>query len=306
MNTCKTAYQALQTVVATDPDGVPGPKTDNAVARLRAAAIATPDAPWPVSQPVPAPPVSIVAGIDSVEPISATWIARGKELMGVAPAFIGRYFGPGRPATYQYVPAQENGPAAEADVKILLIAEQTNRVNGSTGLHDGIGNAQNIIQCFGVDYLASLGKEFYCFLDCEGSPDLTAEYWGAWSDAIITESQSLSGGRFTIRPAIYASQGDVATWKALASAMAAGAQCAGLWIASYETTSAGNLPIKPTWNANRANTSGIVVNAPLLLWQYAGGFDGSNFEALDPNSINPATDAAAFLARCVTPPGAIA
>lgn len=302
------------------PDGIAGELTKSRTEILYAS---DPDSEWTFMSPAPpslapqTPSGTIIAGIDSVEPISATWIARGKELMGVAPAFIGRYFGPGRPATYQYVPAQENGPAAEAGVKILLIAEQTNRVGTDADADaDGRGNATNIIAAFGADYLATLGKEFLCFLDCEGQPDLTPGYWRAWSEGLIGESENLSAGRFTILPAIYASENDGGTWIALRNAMDAGALCSGAWIASYAQEKASPRPFLPAWNSARAkmNTgdNGVAPAVPALLWQYLGiempnpTADDKLFEAIDANLLNPATDAAAFLARCVTPPGAIA
>lgn len=311
MSTAKEELQTCQAVLNVPADGIPGPVTDAAWAAMNAAAAA--GLTWPVPTPqtpvVPQGGASLV-GFDSVEPISAAWIARATTLMGSAPKFCGRYFGPGPPSPYEYQHAVENGPARAANCPILPIGDQTNRVAGPTGASDGAGNAADVISTFGADYLASIGKEFYLVLDVEGQPSLSVAYYIAWSAAVITRAQQLSGGRFTLLPCVYASENDGPTWKALASSMLKGAVCAGAWVASYVTTTAVNLPIDPAWNPSKArmNTGDDTPapTCPVLLWQEAGGFDGTPYEALDPNIVSPNIDSAAFLSRLILPPASIA
>lgn len=193
--------------------------------------------------------------------------------------------------------------AAANGIRLLLIAEQTRNVamSGAQGVLDGRGNARNIFALFGADALAALGSEFLVYLDVEGDPSLSTDYWNGWSEGLAAESAALSGYRVSLLPAIYASQGDGPTWEALAKAVANGAVCDSIWIASYETTSGAKVPIAPVWLPARAKTGETALAAPIDLLQYAGGFQGTPYEALDPDVLNPASDRALFLSRCILP-----
>lgn len=311
MNTCKTAFQSIQTELQVTADGQIGPATRAAFENLGALAFSTPDAPWPpqsVPAPVPTPPAgAVMVGDDSVEPFTAAWNALMTKLTGIAPVWIGRYIGRGsKPATYQLL-ASEFAPAAAAGVKFLLIAEQTTSVGGilAEGIADGQGNAQNIFNLFGA---ANLPVEVAVYLDVEGSPDVSQAYWTGWAQGLAFEGTGLSAGRVSLLPCVYASENDGQTWKRLAAAISAGSHCASAWVAAYLTTN--KVPIAPSWDASRArmNTGDgtPAPQCPVDIWQFAGGYEGTPYEALDPDSVNPATDAAAFLARCVAPPGAVA
>lgn len=315
MSTALDARKDIQTRLAVTADGIFGPKTLSAFNALGS----TPDAsPWPATPPgpipTPTPGTSMVFG-DSVEPLSATWFSRFKQLTGQDAKIMGRYFrSPGHPASYEYQHSVENGPAIAAGCRILCIAEQTPFVGGGAknGATDGVLNAQDIVLTFGADYLASQGTEFLCVLDVESQPSLSAPYWTGWSAALIAESKQLSGGRFTIVPGIYASEMDGNTWKALKTALAGGATCAGAWIAAYAQTHANPRPFVPAWNPNKARMvmpdGSAPPNVPVVAWQYLGidtdhpQGDDKLFAALDCNLTAPG-QADWLLSRCVLPPG---
>jgi hypothetical protein len=317
MSTTSDRIIAIQQAVEFDAtgkplvaDGIPGVITEYAIAAMIAADKS--GTPWPPASPEaasvpPQTPGTIMVGDDSVEPFSSMWLSRMVALTGVKPKWIGRYIGRGsKPATYQLL-ASEFAPAAAAGVKFLLIAEQTTSVSGTEqqGYADGQGNAQNIFSLFGA---ANLPEKTMVFLDVEGSPDLTAAYYTGWERGLTESAATLGAGIKSLLPCIYASENDGQTWKRLSAAIAAGSHCASAWVASYLTTS--KVPIAPSWDASRArmNTGDNTPSpqCPVDIWQFAGGYAGTPYEALDPDSVNPSTDAAAFLSRCVTPPAPIA
>lgn len=309
MSTIQDRIIAVQQAVEFDATGKPlkadglfGPVSGAALsAMIEAEKLGTP---WPVASPaapVPAPGVgALVYGADTVDLISVSSIAEMTELIGRTPAFVARYVG----SIYEYKHAQENGPAAAAGIKLLMIGDQTKRVCGSRaeGSSDGLANAKDVLASF-----PGLSGEIYLALDCENDPPLSADYWAGWCDGI---TDACKGTGVTFLAILYASEGAGETWAALEKAMASGAPCFGVWVADYITTTANNLPIAPAWNPLKARMlmpDGSTPSAPpVLIWQTAGGFKGTKFEPHDANMLNPSTAAAAFLSRCVTPPGAIA
>ena len=112
-----------------------------------------------------------------------------------------------------------------ANLKLLPIAQQTQKVgkDAAEGAANARMNVQKFIKRIGADRLAANGTEYLMFLDVEdddstGSPALNADYYTGWSKALAEESRSLSGGRFTIVPGIYAPRRSNATWNALRQA----------------------------------------------------------------------------------------
>lgn len=299
MSTASDRIKLIQAAIEVDGngnplkvDGIAGPATKAAAAILFGTPSTTQ---WPTAAPVAGqvPQRVLIVGDDSVEPISSKWIALMKTLTGKLPDWVGRYIGPERAATYQLLKS-EIAIAAANGIRFVLVAEQTPRVGGTyaEGFSDGQGNVENAKALFGVD-------PAIIYLDVEGSPStgspsLSEDYWQGWVKGI--------GG---VLPGIYASENDGVTWKAVSNSEKLGVKCASAWIASYLTVKANKLPILPAWDATRArmNTGDSTPSpsCPVDIWQYAGGFDGTDYEALDPDSLNPATDPAAFLARCVSP-----
>jgi hypothetical protein len=231
-----------------------------------------------------ATPTKGAPGVDSAAPV--TTVINGKTLVeiataafGQAPLFWGRYFtSPRARGTVEYRHDVENACLRAAGIRVLPIARQTNHVAGSEaeGQTDGCENAADLVATFGAGYLRS--QNVFLFLDVEGAPSLSVAYYRGWTNG-------LASAEIAILPCVYATQGDTATWKALAEACEAGAACSGLWIAHWGSH-AGFVPL-PDWST-RKTTPYPPVQAPVLLWQYANNAYGCN--GFDCNQTNPAID----------------
>ncbi|MEA3212021.1 MAG: hypothetical protein QOE70_5078 [Chthoniobacter sp.] len=248
-----------------------------------------------------------IPGADSVNPVTPALIQQTTQLIGRPPQFMGRYFcRADRPSPYEYGHREENGPLHDSNLKLLPVADQTPQVGGSReeGVSDGQGNVGDLLATFDPGYLASLGNEFLVFLDVEGNPSLSVNYYAGWAETLMSASQTQSGGRFTLLPAVYGSRDDRQTWEALQQAGQQGAACYGVWVAAYLTQSADSIPVVwPDWDEHQTTPQGAQLTCPVLLWQYAGNFpNSSEYAPLDCNMTNPAIDAAQFLSRLILPP----
>jgi hypothetical protein len=239
-----------------------------------------------------------IPGADSTDQITNALIEEATRLIGAKPQFWGRYFcSPSNPSPYEYTHLNENRPLRENDIKLLPIAEQTWRVAGSQqdGVSDAQGNADDLIETFGADYLAGIGQEFLMFLDVEGSPpsnpSLSAAYYAGWAQTLSSYSQQKVGGRFTILPAVYASRDDTQTWQTLQQNVA---PCHAIWIAAYGS----NAPRLPVWDASRTTPQGAQLTCPILAWQYAG--DLGSDQSLDCNLSIPSESG--LMERLIAPP----
>jgi hypothetical protein len=164
------------------------------------------------------------------------------------------------------------------------------------GEQDGAANAADFLSTFPAVYLASQGGVFLIFLDVEGSPSLSADYYTGWAQAVTSHSSAATGGSVTLRPCVYATQADNPTWAALKQATSAGATCAGLWIARYLQSGCNQMP---AWNDGFIRPQGGVP-WPILAWQYAG-----DCGSLDLSQTNPEIDAQSLLLNfLVIPPPA--
>ena len=102
-----------------------------------------------------------------------TLIQLATDLFGVAPAFWGRYFETrGEQGGVHYHPGREHGPLRQNNIRVLPIAQQTERVNGSQlqGFDDAGSNIEAILAAFSIEYLGQLGPEFFVYLDVAGQP----------------------------------------------------------------------------------------------------------------------------------------
>jgi hypothetical protein len=241
-------------------------------------------------------------GADSSTPVTSEMIASAASLLGAAPAFWGRYFtSVTTSGTVEYRHAQENAPLNQAGVRLLPIARQTGNVNGNVdrGVADGVANARDFIATFTSSLLAAQGGEFLMFLDVEGSPGLSQDYFAGWAQGLAQEAQAASGGTVQITPAVYGAHSDGGTWSALADAMAAGVECHGAWVARFHS---GNCAMGD-WDANIVTPSSPVpFPCPILAWQYAEEcLEGR----IDCSQTNPNVDVESqLLAFLVLPPGA--
>jgi hypothetical protein len=243
-------------------------------------------------------------GADSSTPVTGEMIESATALLGATPAFWGRYFtSVATTGTVEYRHAQENAPLNQAGVRLLPIARQTDRVNGSMdrGIADGIANARDFITTFTSGALASQGGQFLMFLDVEGppAPSLSQDYFTGWAQGLSQESLAASGGSVQILPCVYGTQSDVKTWSAVAGAMATGAECHGAWIARFRTGKC----TMGDWDPSIVTpASPVPFPCPILAWQYAGNcLEGR----IDCSQTNPNIDARSqLLAFLVLPPGA--
>jgi hypothetical protein len=243
-------------------------------------------------------------GVDSSVPVTSQ--LQGQDLIQLAisqfnavPAFWGRYFtSPQTVGNVEYRHALESAALNAAGIPVLPIAHQTLKV-GSTavqGAADAAANAADLLATFGADALAAQGNTFFMFLDVEGKPSLSVDYYTAWAQALAQTSSDATGGRVTLRPCIYAARGDNPTWQALAQAMANGADCGGAWIARYPD---GGCAAVPDWD-DALVTPATGAPCPILAWQYAGDCAGGS---LDFSQTNPALDPLATLLNfLVLPP----
>jgi hypothetical protein len=235
-------------------------------------------------------------GVDSSVPVTSK--VEGRDLIHLAisqfnavPAFWGRYFtSPQTKGSVEYRHALESAELNASGIPVLPIARQTLKVGGTAvqGAADAEANAADLLASFGADNLAAQSDTFFMFLDVEGAPSLAVDYYTAWAQALAQTSSDATGGKVTIRPCIYAAQGDAGTWQALAQAMANGADCGGAWVAHY----VGNgCEAVPDWDDN-AVTPKSGAPCTILAWQYAGDCAGGS---LDFSQTNPALDPQATL-----------
>lgn len=238
-------------------------------------------------------------GADSTSPVSSSLIAAATALFGSPPAFWGRYFG----GPYAYDAAQENAVLAANGIRLLPVADQTDHVGGSSqqGDTDAEANVSALFTSFSVDHLAGLGGQFLVILDVEGTPDngnpsLALDYYLGWAEGLARYSQSRSGGTVALLPAVYARQGDEATWNVLSTAAAQGVACHGAWVARYHTSGCNLLP----WDSEFVQPA-VTVPCDLLLWQFQQ--DCCNGE-IDCDQANPSLDVKSLLLdRLILPPG---
>jgi hypothetical protein len=179
----------------------------------------------------------------------------------------------------EYRHLKENQLLRENNIRVLPIARQTRRVNGTQadGSADGEANVDDFLNTFGIDYLASVGREFYMFLDVEGSPSLSKAYYTGWAQSLMNHSATGTNGKVHVLPCIYATRSDTPTWSAVSAAVSAGVLCGGAWVALWP--SPGCQPL-PDWDHNRIMPT-TAIPFKILAWQYAddchggGGFDCS-------------------------------
>jgi hypothetical protein len=241
-------------------------------------------------------------GADSIQPVTTSLIQATTAHYGSTPVFWGRYFtSVTTSGSAEYHHAKENGPLNAAGIKLLPIGRQTGNVNGTQqqGVADGVKNAKDFITTFGASLLAQQGGQFYMFLDVEGDPSLSSDYYTGWAQGLAQESASHVG--VEILPCVYAAQGNSKTWTALAAATDAGAACVGVWIARYDP----NDCTLGEWNDHTVTPpSPNPFPWPILAWQYCGNCLNGQIDCSQTNpAIDPQADLLDFL---VMPPPALA
>jgi hypothetical protein len=244
-------------------------------------------------------------GADSCTPVTEKMIEGATKLLGSAPVFWGRYFTSVSTAgTVEYRHSTESPALNAAGIRLLPVGRQTGHVGGSSeqGIADGTANAQDFISTFGAEVLAEQGGRFYLFLDVEGSPSLSQDYYAGWVQGLTAEAASASAGSSSegsvqILPCVYATQSDKETWLAVAAAVGAGVPCYGAWIARYYTGECAMGDWRPEIVTPAAP---VPLPCPILAWQYAGNCMNGEIDCSQTNpEMNLNTQLLAFL---VLPP----
>lgn len=247
-----------------------------------------------VPPPPPPAPQGSVRGADSLSRVtSSSLITKATTLVGAKPTFWGRYFsGLDYLGAGEYL-TQEHSTLRANNIRVLPIGRYTTRVGlGQTeGRQDGAEQAADVLGKFGESYLQSQGGEFYFFLDVELSDPLSASYYLGWSQAVKAASS-----RVKLLPCVYLNANDAITSRALASAIASGASCSGLWTAYYLYYQTNTVP-SVEFSATLAAPA-TTVPVPVLLWQYAGDIAGD----YDFSVSNSSLDGQALLKRLILPP----
>jgi hypothetical protein len=227
-------------------------------------------------------------GADSLPPV--THQINGKNLVdqaisffGKTPVFWGRYFKQKTTTSTDEYHTAENHLLGSNDIRLLPIGRQTTHVDAGkkTGTQDGRDNAEAVLSVFGVDYLASKATKFLMFLDVEGGNHrLSSDYYTGWAGAVTDRSLELSNEKVEILPAVYATQGDTPTWKAIVKS---GMPCAGAWVARWPKSGCVALP---DWSKFKPPT--VAIPCDVLIWQYSDDcLGGSGFDC---NEVNPNID----------------
>lgn len=179
--------------------------------------------------------------------------------------------------------------AAAHGVPILLILRRSGRVclGREAGTHDG--TTDRAVCEHWAHVAATKGATVLrrVFLDVEMAPNLTADYWRAWSAAF-------DGAEFL--PAVYMPNRNYwpASWEALEMAVTAGARCLGTWVALYRQPTDGSAVLAEVDWSRRPMASDRV---PFLSWQAIGN---AYHQRYDFSIANP--DAADWLADVLPAP----
>jgi hypothetical protein len=252
-------------------------------------------------------------GADSSNPVTTeiggkNLIDLAIQLFGQPPVVWGRYFtSAATSGTVEYRHLRENQLLRANAVRVLPIARQTRRVNGSIadGNADAATNVEDLILTFGADYLASQGGQVLMFLDVEGAPSLSKDYYLGWAGTLIAYSQSFSAGCVTVLPCVYGAYADDATWQAVVDAVAAGVEFHGAWIARWLTTGCQGLSDPAlAFDDGVVRPQSLPADFPILLWQYSNDcYGGAGFDCVQ---TNPGIDLQqVLLSKCVLPPEAL-
>jgi hypothetical protein len=224
------------------------------------------------------------------------------DLFGQTPVVWGRYFtSVATTGVVEYRHLRENQSLRARNIRVLPIARQTKRVNGTVadGSADAKANAEDLIQTFGVDYLASQGGQFLMFLDTEGgAPSLSAPYYRGWAATLVAHSRDFSAGKVTVLPCVYGTLRDDKTWDAVVSAIGPAVEFHGAWIARWKVHGCSGLP---EFDEGSVRPRPLPPSFKILLWQYSDACHGEG--GFDCNETNPSIDLQRdLLSKCVLPP----
>ena len=166
-------------------------------------------------------------------------------------------------------------------IRVLPIARQTGNIaqDKAVGAADAAKNIAALFEVFPPAYLHGADPTVLLFLDSEGDPSLTKDYYIGWANAVVQNARQTSNGTVQVLPAVYGSAGDRKTWASLADAITSGASCAGLWVASWGPVANPNPPGPRDWSNAATQTSGTKLDTPVLAWRYSDKGDNGSFDS---------------------------
>ena len=237
-----------------------------------------------------------IVGIDSWAPGTVALFREASARMGQAPCFMGRYFHGEKNTAPEYNNATGEPDFAKFQLRVLPVLRQTNRVGlgVAEGKFDGAGNARDILDAFGEDYLRETCGNVRTWLDVEGDgvSHLSRDYWLGLCEGLASISD-------IFWPCIYGPAWDAKTWAALAAALDAGAKCYGAWLTAPYKGGYAKAHEPMQWTPSMLKAYPLAARVKPMVWQYAfyGDFDA--------NLVNPElADASGFLKTLVLPPEA--
>jgi len=224
----------------------------------------------------------MITGADVNNIVTTPMILSAEAETGGPIQFWGRYFKEaGNTSPEQYQAADEATVLHARGIRVLPIGRQTNHVGGSEelGRTDGANNAEAIIDSFGRQTLASLPAGLLVFVDVEGPPhaSLSESYYKGWSEGL---SQTGAAAGVRLLPGVYGAHGDRATWQELANAVAAGAACAGTWIARLHVVGCDRL--RP-FDEGFVRPVTLPNSIDILIWQCVQECHNLDFNILNPD-----------------------
>ena len=243
-----------------------------------------------------------IPGADSFSQVTSALIQSAANIFGSTPQFWGRYFkSPTGGSAAEYDHGTEDPVLAQANIRVLPVAQQTGHVNGSQaqGAADAQLNVADILATFPQANLIAQGGQFLMFLDVEGvsaqAPSLSLDYYTGWAQTLVNFSQSETNNGVTILPCVYGRQLDNVTWNTLNTANANGIPCHGAWVARYP----GGCSARD-FDSTRAIPP-VPLPCDVLIWQY--GENCANGK-IDLNQTNPniADIQTALLNKLILPP----
>jgi hypothetical protein len=221
------------------------------------------------------------------------------KMFGEMPVLWGRYLtSVATTGLVEYRAQRENQALRDRNIRVLPIARQTKHVDKTQaiGSADAQLNAEDLIKTFGADYLKSQGGKFIMFLDVEGTPSLSVDYYMGWARTLVDYSQSFTKGAVTIVPGVYATQSDETTWRAVAEAGDRGVKSQGAWVARWRKRGCSKLL---EWESEIVQPK-VKLPCEVLLWQYADechGGDGFDCNEPIPTSTSRTSSRNAFCRR---------
>ena len=126
------------------------------------------------------------------------------------------------------------------------------------------------------------------FLDVEPDTPMSEAYYSGWSDGLVAAGgEAMSTDKNMVVPAVkfqpcvyMKPSADPRSLRALISAMAAGAPCAGLWVTRQRVE---HCDIFRPWDPAFVIPAGLPANVPVWMWQWVIDCDRIDYNIANPD-----------------------